>query len=143
MKTLLLAICLGMAGTTCSAQTALFPRHVEPASYPAIARTAHVSGKVVLLVTIGSDGRVSNVELSSGPPLLAHNAIENVKRWVFDRPAAAPFVETLDYDFEIVAAPCQNMKCERGAEVTYDFPEHVKVVECGVEPVDTSSGRHN
>jgi TonB family protein len=43
----------------------------------------HVSGKVVLLVTIQPDGKVSGTKVESGHALLAPAAQEAVSRWRF------------------------------------------------------------
>jgi outer membrane biosynthesis protein TonB len=39
------------------------PRHIEPPRYPPIARAAHVSGSVVVKLTIRSDGKVSDASV--------------------------------------------------------------------------------
>ena len=55
---------------------------VTPA-YPELARRMHVSGKVVLLVTIQADGKVSATKVESGHALLAPAAQDAVSRWRF------------------------------------------------------------
>ena len=55
---------------------------VSPA-YPELARRMHVSGKVVLLVTIQPDGKVSATKVESGHALLAPAAQDAVSRWRF------------------------------------------------------------
>jgi TonB family protein len=52
-------------------------------SYPELARRMHVSGKVVLLVTIQPDGKVSGTKVQSGHALLAPAAQEAVSHWLF------------------------------------------------------------
>jgi TonB family protein len=49
--------------------------------YPAIARTAHVSGTVVLHAIVGKDGRIQELGYVSGPPLLMRSALDAVKQW--------------------------------------------------------------
>jgi protein TonB len=49
--------------------------------YPQIAKTAHVSGTVILHAIIGKDGTVQNLEYISGPPLLMKNAMDAVSQW--------------------------------------------------------------
>jgi protein TonB len=59
---------------------------VGPA-YPEAARRAGVEGTVVLQVTIGSDGRVTSVDVVRGLPLgLSEAAASAVRRWLY-RPA--------------------------------------------------------
>jgi periplasmic protein TonB len=53
---------------------------VQP-TYPAIAKTAHVSGTVVLHAIIGKDGSISELTYISGPPLLMRNAMDAVRQW--------------------------------------------------------------
>lgn len=55
-------------------------RQVLPV-YPAIARTAHISGTVVLHAIIAKDGTVQELQVLSGPPLLRNAALEAVKQW--------------------------------------------------------------
>jgi TonB family protein len=54
-----------------------------PPAYPELARRMHVSGKVVLLVTIQADGKVSGTKVESGHALLAPAAQDAVSRWRF------------------------------------------------------------
>jgi TonB family protein len=71
------------AGTAVAAPThrAIVSR-VSPA-YPELARRMHVSGKVMLLVTIQPDGTVSGTKVESGHALLAPAAQDAVSRWRF------------------------------------------------------------
>ena len=58
---------------------------VEPV-YPPIAKTVHISGTVELQAVIGTDGRVRELNVISGPALLRQAAIEAVKQWVYKPP---------------------------------------------------------
>jgi periplasmic protein TonB len=50
--------------------------------YPALARTAHIQGSVVLAAVIGKDGTIQNLHvLSSSSPLLVQSALDAVKQW--------------------------------------------------------------
>jgi periplasmic protein TonB len=51
--------------------------------YPAIARSARVQGIVILECTISPQGRVTDVKVLRGIPLLDQAAIEAVKQWVY------------------------------------------------------------
>jgi len=55
-------------------------QQVKP-RYPALAMQARIQGTVVLQAAIGKDGRVENLRLVSGHPMLAPAAIEAVKQW--------------------------------------------------------------
>ena len=52
-------------------------------TYPPLAKAARVQGTVRLQATIGKDGKVQNLELLSGPPLLVQAAIQAVQQWVY------------------------------------------------------------
>jgi periplasmic protein TonB len=50
-------------------------------SYPPLARQARIQGQVVLHAIIDKDGRVSELSVISGHPLLVQSALEAVKQW--------------------------------------------------------------
>ena len=52
-----------------------------PPEYPTIAKTAHVSGTVVLHAIISKDGSIKELQFVSGPPLLMTAALGAVKQW--------------------------------------------------------------
>ena len=68
--------------------------HVEQAvlieqtkpTYPALARSARVEGIVVLEATITEQGKLENIQLVSGHPMLVDAAIKAVQKWKY-RPA--------------------------------------------------------
>lgn len=55
--------------------------HSNPPIYPAIAKSAHVSGTVVLKATISKSGVVENVHFVSGPTMLSQAALDAVRTW--------------------------------------------------------------
>lgn len=57
-------------------------RKVAP-EYPTMASAAKMQGDVNLIVTIGTDGRVTDVGGVQGPPLLTRSAADAVRQWVF------------------------------------------------------------
>jgi len=61
----------------------LEPRRIGGAAppYPELARRAHVEGKVVLDCVIDTDGRVTDLRVVSGHPLLAGAALDAVRDW--------------------------------------------------------------
>ena len=54
-----------------------------PPVYPPLARTAHVSGKVELMAVLGTDGRLHEVKVVSGHPLLVKAAVDAVMQWLY------------------------------------------------------------
>jgi TonB family protein len=51
--------------------------------YPDLAKEARIQGVVRLNVVIGADGRVGDIQLVSGHPLLVQAAIDAVRQWVY------------------------------------------------------------
>jgi periplasmic protein TonB len=49
--------------------------------YPEVARSAHVTGTVVLRAVISKSGDIEQLQLVSGPPLLAKAAMDAVAQW--------------------------------------------------------------
>jgi TonB family protein len=56
--------------------------HKDP-EYPPIAKTSGAQGEVILTATIGVDGKVKDVKVVSGQPLLRNAAVAAVKQWVY------------------------------------------------------------
>jgi TonB family protein len=56
----------------------------DPPAYPPEAKAARIQGTVVVSVTIGTDGRVTDVRGLSGPPELQPCAIEYARGWAFE-----------------------------------------------------------
>ena len=67
---------------TSDLQMAKLLRKVIP-EYPALARSARISGVVRLIGTIGEDGTIRNLQLVSGHPLLVRAAMEAVGQWIY------------------------------------------------------------
>src|ERR1700690_2801687 len=57
-------------------------RQVTPL-YPAIAKQARISGQVRLEAIIAKNGRIENLQVTSGHPLLVQAALEAVRQWVY------------------------------------------------------------
>lgn len=54
-----------------------------PPIYPPIAKQRMISGTVNIQGLVGTDGKVSNLQFLSGPPIFREAAFEAVKQWVF------------------------------------------------------------
>ncbi len=57
-------------------------RQVAPL-YPEIAKQARISGQVRLEAVISKDGRIENLQVVSGHPMLVRAALEAVQRWIY------------------------------------------------------------
>ena len=57
-------------------------RQVAPV-YPALARQARISGQVRLEAIIAKNGKIENLQVISGHPLLVQAALEAVRQWVY------------------------------------------------------------
>jgi protein TonB len=55
---------------------------VDPV-YPQLAKQARVSGTVELLGVLGTDGRIHELRVLKGHPLLVNAAVEAVKQWIY------------------------------------------------------------
>jgi len=55
--------------------------HQVMPQYPQIAKTAHISGTVILHAIIDKDGSVQELQYISGPPLLMRAAMDAVRQW--------------------------------------------------------------
>jgi len=63
-------------------QAAKLIKQVQPV-YPPLARQARIQGTVIFTAIIGVDGRIQNLTLVSGHPLLVPAAQEAIKQWVY------------------------------------------------------------
>ena len=50
---------------------------------PAIAKQVHITGKVLVDLTVGENGSVENVDVISGNPVLSSAAVAAGKKWTF------------------------------------------------------------
>lgn len=56
---------------------------IEP-QYPELARTARLAGRVLLNAVISAEGRVTDVQVVEGNPVLTKAAIEAVRQWIYE-----------------------------------------------------------
>jgi TonB family protein len=119
------------------------PKHIETPAFPPIARAAHVTGIVVLSVTIGADGSVSEAEVTNSgksAAFLKSYAIENIRHWTFTKPTSAPYIATIAYDYEFDPAlppsggPSSLPTIEK---VIFDLPDRVTLLT-NLRIIDTS-----
>ena len=59
-------------------------RQPDAPAYPPEAKAARIQGTVVVVVTIGTDGKVTEAKAESGPPELQACAVDYAKAWEFE-----------------------------------------------------------
>jgi TonB family protein len=100
--------------------------HIVAPQYPAIAKTAHVSGDVKVDVTISEDGTVKDATAVDGPPLLRRACQDAVRQWKFATPPSASMVDSAYCVFKLNDT-AKNVAAL--TSVTFDMPNRVTVVD--------------
>ena len=77
--------------------------------YPPLAKMARQQGTVKFQATVGKDGKIEDLMLISGPPLLVQAAMDAVRQWVY-RPtilngAPVEVITTIDVNFTLSDGP--------------------------------------
>ena len=98
-------------------------KHIESPEYSAVARAAHVTGDVILDVSVNADGDVSGAVAVTGPRILSESALKNVRRWTFENPSRTPSSERVTYEYKIEGEPGQAAI----STAFFDLPDRVKV----------------
>jgi TonB family protein len=128
-RLIFLTLLFAMAAASSAQQATpfVYPRHIEvPVSpYPAIARVAHVSGEVVVKVTIDTDGTVVLAEVVSGSALLRRASTDNVQHWTFSPPPHSRFTQTVTYEYKLEAISGDR---DAPTKVSFDLPDRVTIV---------------
>lgn len=79
-------------------------KRVNP-TYPPLARQTHISGTVVLHVTITTDGALQDIEVVSGHPLLIQAALDAVKQWQYEPTFLNGTPVEVDTTIDVIFAP--------------------------------------
>jgi TonB family protein len=72
---------------------------IAPSPYPAMARQMRVFGTVKMQAVVASTGKVKDVKVIGGHPLLAEAAKESAKKWQF-QPAQNETVEVIAINYK-------------------------------------------
>ena len=89
-----------LAVTACVSAQELRKPIAKPAPrYPEIAKRMALVGTVKVEVLVGADGKVKNVTVLGGHPILATATVDAVKEWKFE-PSKAETVISLSFDFK-------------------------------------------
>ncbi len=99
--------------------------HLEPISYPPLARQVRISGTVVLQVSVAANGTVDHVEVLSGHPLLQGALTESLRQWRFAAQSGEPRTFELKCEFVLrgVAVLSRNPR-----QVIIAKPLHLLIV---------------
>ena len=93
-------------------------------TYPPLARSANIQGKVQIHVRTNSEGTVISAVADDGPPLLTQAAIENVKRWRF----SGPDEQTITYEFKVEGTARSDDPYYRYGKIVFQPPNWVEVI---------------
>ena len=109
--------------------------------YPPVWRTAHLTGKVVVLVTV-KDGRVVETKVKSGESHLQVPTVANLKTWRFANTVNEQF--TVTYTYQISGEPTDgptNPKVEMLPSLDVNItarPVKPTCNDCGAPPMKVS-----
>jgi hypothetical protein len=86
MKNLILTLCPMIAMLLCGMLVAQATQqrglwHLEPLTYPTVARLSQITGDVTLMLRIEKDGQINSATKISGPDVLSVNAIKEIRGW--------------------------------------------------------------
>ena len=109
--------------------------------YPPIARSARVSGDVVLAITVGADGGPVDVRVTRSIPLLDVAAIQAARQWRFEQPPAGTTpVVPITFRFALTAFAPATVSPGRDPGVPQDFAFQYRYF-CGAGEVEIDSSR--
>lgn len=73
-------------------------KRVQP-EYPELAKRLNIRGTVRVQVLVAPDGKVKEVKVLGGGPVLAQAAVEAAQKWVFEpEPQASTVVLKFDFN---------------------------------------------
>jgi len=111
--------------------------HAEGIIYPPLARQTRISGTVAAKVSVAHDGRVDEVKILSGHPLLQQAVLDSLKKWTFSPQPGEPrtFELRCEFGFLDVVSPSP-----RQAFITVVEPLHLRIL---AQPliIDTSASK--
>jgi protein TonB len=103
-------------------------RRVEPA-YPPLAKAAHISGAVVVELTIDESGDVQSAQVISGHPLLKDAAVQAALGWKFQptKLSGTPVkvIGTITFNFQMSSTP-EVPDLEAAEKEVQEHPESAK-----------------
>jgi TonB family protein len=106
-----------------SIPSAVRVQYHDPMHYPALARQVRIGGVVKLFLVIDEAGKVAEMDLESGHPLLRTAALENLRTWKFEVPSSGPTAFEVTYEFTLR----DKKESSSHEEVTFDLPRRVRI----------------
>jgi hypothetical protein len=97
--------------------------HVEAPLYVPLARQTRVEGDVRVEFRIDPTGKVDSAHAISGPTLLAREAEQNIKTWIFRR--GDQDTHQIVYEFRLENP---EIYCDPPSRVYFDLPRRVRIV---------------
>lgn len=110
-------------------------KYVVP-PYPPIARTARITGDVVLSFNVQGDGTVSDVNVISGSKFLVQPSVDAIKQWKFQCLSCGygkPFHHQFTFSFQI-----DGNLGEQDHSIKYDLPDKL-TINTGAVLIETES----
>src|ERR1700688_2715140 len=107
--------------------------HFEEMKYPAIAQRAPYppEGVVVIQISLGEQGKVSEAKVISGNPLLVPDALANIKKWHFSSTKEKTGI--IVYNFRRILGQCGSLT----NLFAFQFPNFVTVMGCIAPAADS------
>ncbi len=88
-----------VAGPAIAQPSARKVKRAAPVAYPEMARKIRLTGAVKLQLHVAADGKVTNVEVLGGHPILVNEAVTTVKGWEYE-PEPGPTTELVILHFQ-------------------------------------------
>lgn len=92
------AVALSLTTPRASAQESRKVLNNPTPVYPEVARRLHLAGTVKVQVVIGADGRIKEVKVIGGHPVLVDAVQETLKNWKY-APASSETTTSLEFNF--------------------------------------------
>lgn len=94
----LFAVAMSLAAVSLPAQESRKAVANPTPPYPEIAKRMHLAGVVKVQVVIGTDGRIKEVKVIGGHPVLVDAVQETLKSWKY-APASSDTTTSLEFNF--------------------------------------------
>jgi outer membrane biosynthesis protein TonB len=114
----------------------LWESPVAVPTFPRIAKSARLTGVVVLDLSIAADGRVTEARVVGGVPLLSDAASTHAKTWRVQTESARRAVVVYEFAFDDVLCKPEDWEVTTFNRVSTD---HFRLAICGWEPINASS----